>query len=106
MWLARSGESSDGTTRRQLWADPSGPLPDVYVSETSLLLAEGEATQYTISLTTAPGMREDTTVRGWLRETPACVLLRIAWTGVTVLPSRCVFAERRSTSTTTRCGST
>lgn len=49
--------------RRKLWDDPSGPLPDVYVSESSLYVAEGEATQYTVSLTAAPGMREDTTVR-------------------------------------------
>lgn len=55
-------DSTDGS-RRRLWDNPSGPLPDVYVSETSLYLAEGEVTQYTVSLTTAPGMREDTTVR-------------------------------------------
>jgi hypothetical protein len=56
-------DSAQGAGRRQLWDNPSGPLPDVYVSETSLFLAEGEATQYTVSLTTTPGMREDTTVR-------------------------------------------
>ena len=41
----------------------AAPLPDVFVSDTSFFLDEGQSRQYTIALSTAPGMREDTTVR-------------------------------------------
>jgi hypothetical protein len=71
-----SGTDLADGSRRKLWDNPSGPLPDVYVSESSLYLAEGEATQYTVSLTTAPGMREDTTVRDCARSLRCCWLRR------------------------------
>ena len=35
----------------------------MFVSDTSFFLDEGQSRQYTIALSTAPGMREDTTVR-------------------------------------------
>ena len=93
-----SADAADtGSERRRLWSNPSAPLPDVFVSDTSFFLDEGQSRQYTIALSTAPGMREDTTVR-------RAALLPCA-PGVPpdhVSSSR----ARRSIWTTTRSGST
>lgn len=94
-------DATDGS-RRKLWDNPGGPLPDVYVSETSLYLAEGEATQYTVSLTSAPGMREDTTVRDRARSLRCCYLR--GWVGGLTGLCLGVCCWCRSTSTTTKSG--
>jgi hypothetical protein len=52
-----------GGARRQLFSDPSKALPDVWVSETTVSVAEGGGKNYTLELTHPPGMREDGTVR-------------------------------------------
>ena len=78
-------------------SNPSAPLPDVFVSDTSFFLDEGQSRQYTIALSTAPGMREDTTVRrAALRPAPAFAP-----------PDHFSSSRaRRSIWTTTRSGST
>ena len=54
--------AEEASVRRQLFSNPTAPMADVLVSESVIFLSEGQAAEYTIQLTHAPGMREDETV--------------------------------------------